>query len=86
MSYTVFIDKSVEKFIKRQPRPQALRIRNAIIDLSIDPRPDGCKKLEGYDNEYRLRVGNVRILYTIDDDVVSVYVLKAGYRGDVYKR
>jgi len=60
-------------------------LRDAISSLAVNPRPAGCKKLEGYDDEYRLRVGPMRILYTINDDIVTVVVLKAGYRGDVYK-
>ncbi len=85
MKYQVFIDKKVETFIKRQSKPQALRISNAISALAHDPRPPGCKQLKGQKNEYRLRIGDVRILYTIEDAIVTVYVFKAGYRGDVYK-
>lgn len=55
--YTVLIDKRVETFIKKQPANQAKRLRDAISSLAVNPRPAGCKKLEGYDDEYRLRVG-----------------------------
>ena len=85
MKYQIFIDKKVETFIKRQSQTQALRLRNAIEALAENPRPQGCKKLKGHDDAYRIRVGDVRILYTVNDDVVTVYVFKAGYRGDVYK-
>lgn len=83
--YTVLVDKKVEIFIKKQPANQAKRLRDAISSLAKNPRSHGCKKLEGYDDEYRLRIGQMRILYTINDAIVTVIVLKAGYRGDVYK-
>lgn len=83
--YIVLIDKKVETFIKKQPANQAKRLRDAISSLAVNPRPHGCKKLEGYEDEYRLRVGQMRILYTINDAIVTVIVLKAGYRGNVYK-
>lgn len=85
MKYSLLVDKKIESFIKKQPKLQALRLRKAIASLSDNPRSANSKKLKGYENEYRLRVGDIRILYTIDDNVISVYIFKIGYRGDVYK-
>ncbi|GAA4752616.1 type II toxin-antitoxin system RelE family toxin [Flavisolibacter ginsenosidimutans] len=85
MSYTVLIEKKVESFIKKQSKTTAQRITTAISSLAENPRPAGCKKLQGYDNEYRIRIGDIRILYTIEDEIITVTVYKAGYRGSVYK-
>ncbi len=85
MNYTILIDKKVVSFIKKQSKTTAKRITEAISGLAENPRPSGCKKLQGYDNEYRIRVGDIRILYTVEDEIITVTVHKAGYRGDVYK-
>lgn len=85
MSYQIIIEKKVEAFIKKQSKPIAKKISDAISHLSENPRPPGCKKLQGYKNEYRIRIGDIRILYTIEDEIITVIVYKAGYRGDVYK-
>lgn len=49
-----------------------------------DPRPSGCRKLAGTDDRYRIRVGNYRIIYRIDDGRVAVLVLVIGHRREVY--
>lgn len=85
MSYTIVIDKKVESFIKKQSKPIAKRIAEAISNLAENHRPPGSKKLQGYDNEYRIRVGDIRILYTVEDKLITIIIFKAGYRGDVYK-
>lgn len=59
MSYTVVIEKKVESFIKKQTPATAKRMTDAISALAENPRPQGCKKLQGYDNEYRIRVGDI---------------------------
>ncbi len=60
------------------------RIRDAILRLERNPRPQGCKKLKGGD-AYRLRVGTYRVLYTIDDRQHVVEVFAVGHRRDVYR-
>lgn len=85
MSYVVVVEKKVESFIKKQSPATAKRLTDTVSALAENPRPPGCKKLQGYDNEYRIRVGDIRILYTVEDKIVTVTVYKSGYRGDVYK-
>ena len=55
-------------------------------DLASNPRPPGCKKLRGGDNEWRIRVGDYRLVYTIDDAKLLVEVTRIGHRSEVYKR
>jgi len=60
------------------------RMAEAIISLEKDPRPTGCKKLRNVE-EYRIRVGAYRVLYTIDDSQRLVQIMAAGHRRDVYR-
>lgn len=57
----------------------------AIVALAETPRPPGCRKLTGYEDVFRIRVGRYRILYSIEEDRVLVIVLKVGHRRDVYR-
>jgi mRNA interferase RelE/StbE len=61
------------------------RIVGKIGGLSAEPRPPGAEKLAGYDDRYRVRQGNYRIVYLIDDSRVEVTVFKVGHRKDVYR-
>jgi len=54
-------------------------------ELAHDPRPDGCKKLRGSANSYRIRTGDYRVVYSISDDVLIIDVVKAGHRKEIYK-
>jgi mRNA interferase RelE/StbE len=58
----------------------------AVEALAEDPRPSGCRKLTGADRHYRVRVGDIRIIYSIEDDQLFVQVIRVGHRGNVYKR
>ncbi len=60
MNYQIIIEKKVETFIKKQSKTIAKRISVAISGLAENQRPPGCKKLKGYGNEYRVRVGDIR--------------------------
>ena len=63
----------------------AKRIRAAIYALADDPRPPGSRKLEGRQDEWRVRVGTWRVVYRVDDGRLVVLVAKAGSRADVYR-
>ena len=83
-NYNVRITKSAAKELEDVPKPDRLRIVDKIRLLAENPRPHGSKKLSG-EEKYRLRQGDYRILYTIDDQIVTVTVVKIGNRRDVYK-
>lgn len=83
-SYRVIIKKSVAKDLRGIPKKDVRRILSAIQELAGDPRPSGAKKLSGQDR-YRLRQGNYRILYSIEDDKLIVCVVRVGSRRDVYR-
>jgi mRNA interferase RelE/StbE len=84
--YRIVIKPSASKEIdavgqKKDRQRIVLRIQS----LSEDPRPFGCEKLSGLLNRYRVREGNYRILYSIDDENLLVEVVKVGHRKDVYR-
>ena len=84
-SYRLLIKPSAGKEIEAIPKQDRRRIVAKISSLSHDPRPSGCEKLSGHD-QYRLRQGNYRILYEIQDHLdLVVVVVKVGHRRDVYR-
>ncbi len=82
--YAVRIKRSAEKEMDRLAARTFERVARAILDLESDPRPKGCKKLRGV-QDYRLRVGPYRILYSVDDPKRVVEVMAVGHRRDVYR-
>ncbi|MBQ8209938.1 MAG: type II toxin-antitoxin system RelE/ParE family toxin [Clostridia bacterium] len=68
--------------MSKQPKQQRERILLAIYKL---PQTGDIKAMQGYENYYRLRVGDYRIIYTLDNDVLLVRVIAVGNRGDIYK-
>ena len=74
--------KAVKRLTKMHPRERK-QIVAAIDALATDPRPDGCTKLKARPG-YRIRVGENRVIYDVDDQVVTVHVLRLGPRGEVY--
>ena len=83
--YAVQIVKSEQKVLERLPRDLLQRIRRAINGLATDPRPSGCRKLAGFENYYRVRVGDWRIIYTIFEDTLIVLVIEVAPRSDAYR-
>jgi mRNA interferase RelE/StbE len=84
--YRIIISRIAEKQLAALPRQVANAITAKIDALSLEPRPIGCKKLEGSDKEYRIRNGDYRIIYRIEDSKLIIEVIRIGRRGDVYKK
>ncbi len=82
--YKIFFKKSVEKDFKSIPKTDLKRILERIKSLADDPRPAGCEKLTGQER-YRVRQGLYRIIYSIQDYELAVWVVKVGHRKDVYR-
>jgi mRNA interferase RelE/StbE len=83
--WTVLIGRQPEKMLRRLPRDLLQRIRETIGSLEDDPRPPGCKKLAGHDDLYRVRVGDWRISYAVEDDRLIVVVIEVAPRGAAYR-
>ena len=84
VGYRVSIKRSAEREMDRLPSQVFARVSQAILKLEREPRPPGHKKLRGVE-EYRLRVGDYRVLYVIDDATATVEVVAVGHRRDVYR-
>lgn len=81
--YQIIIKKKAKKFIDKLPINEKRRIASAIGQL---PNGEDIKKLKGYDELLRLRVGDYRIIYSVDNGKLIVYVIDVGNRGDIYKK
>ena len=82
MSYQVFIEKPARKFIEKQSKEQQRRILRALYKL---PYEGDIVPMKGKSNQFRLRIGEYRAVYSLKDDVLTVNVMKVGPRGDIYK-
>ena len=85
MNYRIVIEKAAEKFIVKLPRPDKERVLKAISRL---PEQGDIKQLKGQKSRgmFRLRVGDYRIIYTVDDGQLVVCIVDAGNRGQIYSR
>ncbi len=83
MNYKIIIERKAEKYILKQPKEQQLRILSAINKL---PLTGDIKQLRGHSDIYRLRVGTYRIIYSINNGELLIYVIDVGNRGDIYKK
>ncbi len=86
MSYAIRIRPSALKELSRVPDRDGRRIESRIDGLGREPCPHGSEKMEGGGREYRIRVGDYRVIYTVDDAARLVTIQKVGHRGDVYRR
>ncbi len=83
--HEILLERRAERDL-RQLAPEVFsRVIVAIKALVDDPRPDGCKKLSGSDNDWRVRVGEYRVLYEIDDAKQIVRVMRIRHRREVYR-
>ena len=83
-AYKIFFKKSVQKDFDSIPKTDLKRILSRIKTLAENPHPPECKKLTGQER-YRLRQGHYRIVYSIQDYELTVWVIKIGHRKDVYR-
>ncbi len=82
--YKVFFKQSVEKDFRSIPKKDIKKILKRIKMLEEEPRPQGCEKLTSQER-YRLRQGRYRIVYSIQDSELTVYVVKVAHRKDIYR-
>ncbi len=85
MTYRVLYQPGARKQLARLPDSMQIRIASAIGALAGDPRPQGCKKLQGRTNQYRIRAGDYRVLYSIQDAVVTISVIDIDHRKNIYR-
>ena len=86
MRYRVEFSPHANREFKKLPKNIKEEIDLVIKGLAEDPRPYGYRKLHGWEDKYRVRVGNYRVIYEIHDGVLLVLVVSVGDRADVYRR
>ena len=86
MAHRIEVSPAAARQLKKIDRRVLSQIAEKIDSLASEPRPHGCEKLSGYDNLYRVRVADYRIVYGVEGRLVVVVVLKVGNRADVYQR
>jgi len=79
------VAEEAAKFIRKQEKRIQRQIINNIRELAQNPRPQNCKKLQGYKELYRIPLGNYRIVYNIREKTLLVFVVRAAHRKDIYR-
>jgi mRNA interferase RelE/StbE len=83
--YKVFFKKSVEKDFKKIPKKYLIKILQKVEELKNNPRHKGSEKLTGYEL-YRIKQEIYRIVYSIQDNELTIWVVKVGHRKEIYKK
>ena len=88
MTYLIEFYKDALKYLQKLDKPMRIRITKHIQILSSDPfhQELDIKKLKGTMDEYRLRVGSYRVVYSVENDKLLIHIIKIASRGDVYKK
>jgi mRNA interferase RelE/StbE len=84
--YKIILLEKAIKVLSKLPQKEADKIAARIDSLQENPYPHGCKKLQGYEEVYRIRQGSYRILYEVHDHQLIVRVIKIGNRKDIYRK
>lgn len=85
MNYTIRIERLAQKSLASIPQPYQDHIIDAIYNLATIPRPHGTCKLSGKD-AWRIRVGDYRIIYEIDDNKLNILIITLGHRKEIYRK
>lgn len=84
-AYSVSLTRSAQKEIRALNGPIRARIVGSIRSLILEPRPHGCRKLAGSINRWRIRIGDYRVIYSIDDEGRLIEIVAARHRGKAYE-
>ncbi len=82
--FSVTITSRAERELRRLDRPVKNRIVTAILSLGSDPRPPGCLKVKSEEGVWRIRIGDWRVGYIIEDEKQEVVVIRVGHRSEFY--
>ena len=86
MTYRIEVAPTAVRQLRKLDPTARRRVQAAVELLADEPRPSGAKKLVGGDGEWRVRTGDLRIIYEIHDEVLLVLVIAVGHRREVYQR
>ena len=85
--YNIEFDRRVKKDLNSVPAQTIERIKTAIANLADNPYPPSSVKLKGQNQNYwRIRVGNYRVIYTVENEVLLIIVIRVGHRREIYKK
>ena len=85
MGYCLTYRASVKKDLRKIDAKLRTAIVRKILSLADNPRPDGCVKLGGADDVYRVRQGDCRIVYSVHDGLLTIELIRVGHRSDIYR-
>ena len=83
--YKIIVTRSAQKELNSLSTQISSRIESKINSLVNNPRPSGCRKLKGRLNRWRIRVGDYRVIYSIDDKNLTIKILEVGHRREIYE-
>ncbi len=83
--YTITFARSARKELEGLEDPLCSRILSRIVALGNTPRPDGCRKLQGAENMWRIRIGDYRVVYSVDDTQRLVDIIAVRHRSEAYR-
>ncbi len=84
--YKIEWKQSAKKELRKLEKATISRIIRVVEDLSSDPHPTGCRKLQGSEHLYRVRVGNYRVVYSVENEVLLIEIIRVGHRKEIYRR
>ena len=85
MAYSILLRPAAARDLRALPSDTRTRIEKAVDRLAVDPRPRGARKLLGVNNEWRLRVGDYRVLYVVNDPEHQVVIARIAHRREAYR-
>ena len=83
--YSIEVSATAEKQIRKLSKADKIRVLRAIQDLRTEPFPRGMRKLQGYEDVFRIRVGTFRIIYSVESKRLLIIILKVGHRKEIYR-
>ncbi len=83
--YEVYLERAAERDLRRLPVETFRRIVPRIRALAENPRPPGCRKLTGSENDWRIRIGDYRVIYEVDEGEKAVRVFRIRHRREAYR-
>jgi mRNA interferase RelE/StbE len=84
--YEIEITRFAEECLKKLSTEDRSRVVSAILSLAENPLPRGARKLQGYEDVFRIRVGSFRVLYSVENTRLIILILKIGHRRNIYTR
>ena len=83
--YSITFARSARKELEALPNSLIIRVFSKIEALCIEPRPSGCRKLQGLTNLWRIRIGDYRVIYSIDDKTETIDIVAVRHRREAYE-